>query len=89
MENGPLKMYKIPQIVQHDFPVELPTCMYPMKNIHGDERRNGNVIKTAHHVFNENRNLDISDQVKLFLKVFHTFICTLLISLLLTIYINC
>lgn len=72
MENGPLKMYHARQIVEHNFSVELPMCMYKMKNIHDDttRRKIGNVIKTANHVSNDPLILDISEQVKQFLKVF-------------------
>lgn len=75
MENGPLTMYLTKQIVEHDFSVQLPKCMYKMKNIHDDttRRKIGNVIKTPNHVSNEERSLDISEQVKQFLKVFLLF----------------
>lgn len=66
--NGPVKLYLTKQIVRHDVPVDLPTCMYKIKNIHG--LWNGTVIKTSDHVFTPNKDLDISDQVKQFLKVF-------------------
>lgn len=64
--NGPLKMYQTKQIVQHDFKVQLPNCMYKLKNIHG---RNGTVEQRTDHVSSAPKKVDIFDQVKQFLKV--------------------
>nr|CAH7737124.1 unnamed protein product [Callosobruchus chinensis] len=64
--NGPIKMYQTKQIVQHDFPVELPKCMYRMKNIHA--RRNGMVDGPNDHVTSSEVKLEIFEQVKQFLK---------------------
>ncbi|CAH0555322.1 unnamed protein product [Brassicogethes aeneus] len=63
--NGPIKMYQTKPIVRHDVPVQLPTCMYKIKNIYGP--RNGEV-DPADHVSTANKKLDISEQVKKFLK---------------------
>lgn len=60
-------MYRLKQIVRHDLPVQLPTCMYKLKNIHSG--RNGMIDDSADHVSPPNKKLDIIDQVKQFLKV--------------------
>lgn len=65
--NGPIKMYRTRQIVNHDFVVELPKCMYTLKNIHSI--KNGMVDDSADHVSLQNKKLDIFEQVKQFLKV--------------------
>lgn len=52
-------MYQTKRIVSHDFPVELPKCMYTLKNIHS---RNGMVDGAVDHVATENKKLDIFDQ---------------------------
>lgn len=69
--NGPMKMYRSKQIVRHDFRVELPKCMYIMKNIHSG--RNGVVDGSSGHVAAPKEKLDIFDQVKQFLKVLFIF----------------
>ncbi|KAJ8914561.1 hypothetical protein NQ315_010025 [Exocentrus adspersus] len=66
--NGPIRMYQTRRIVQHDFHVELPKCMYPLKNVHS---RNGMVDGAVDHVSTEKKKLDIFDQVKQFLKNNH------------------
>ncbi|KAJ3642721.1 hypothetical protein Zmor_025479 [Zophobas morio] len=58
--NGPLKMYSTKQVVQHDFRVRLPECMYKLKNIHA--ARNGVVERGTDHVATSTRKLDIFDQ---------------------------
>lgn len=65
--NGPIKMYRTKQIVRHDAFVELPSCMYKLKNIHF--RKNGMVDGSSDHVLPTKKKLDIIDQVKQFLKV--------------------
>lgn len=63
--NGPTKMYSLKQIVRHDFPVELPSCMYKIKNIHSIDKyktRNGMVGDGVDHVSSSRKKLDISDQ---------------------------
>lgn len=60
-------MYRTRQIVRHDVQVKLPTCMYKLKNIHS--LRNAMVDSSSDHVSSQNKNLDIIDQVKQFLKV--------------------
>ncbi|XP_019866982.1 probable aminoacyl tRNA synthase complex-interacting multifunctional protein 2 isoform X2 [Aethina tumida] len=57
--NGPIKMYEKRPIVRHDVPVELPTCMYKLKNVYGS--RNG-VVESADHVSTSDKKLDIFDQ---------------------------
>ncbi|GJQ71668.1 hypothetical protein Trydic_g11364 [Trypoxylus dichotomus] len=64
--DGPLKMYLTKPAVRHDLPVELPNCMYKMKNIH--TVRNGAVITDTGHVSTTKENLDTFDQVIQFLK---------------------
>ncbi|XP_018571406.1 probable aminoacyl tRNA synthase complex-interacting multifunctional protein 2 isoform X1 [Anoplophora glabripennis] len=66
--NGPIKMYQTRRFVRHDIPVELPKCMYTLKNIHS---RNGMVDGAVDHVLAKNKKLDIFDQVKQFLKNNH------------------
>ncbi|KRT79744.1 hypothetical protein AMK59_7848, partial [Oryctes borbonicus] len=58
--DGPLKMYLVKPVVRHDLPVELPNCMYKMKNIH--TIRNGAVITDTGHVSTTKENLDTFDQ---------------------------
>jgi aminoacyl tRNA synthase complex-interacting multifunctional protein 2 len=59
--NGPLKMYRTKQVVHHDFKVELPDCMYKLRNIHA--ARNGMVDqRTTDHVSSSTKKLDIFDQ---------------------------
>ncbi|RZC39907.1 aminoacyl tRNA synthase complex-interacting multifunctional protein 2 [Asbolus verrucosus] len=59
--NGPLKMYRTKQVVRHDFKVELPDCMYKLKNIHAS--RNGMVEqRTTDHISSPTKKLDIFDQ---------------------------
>lgn len=77
--NGPIKMYQTRRFVRHDIPVELPKCMYALKNIHS---RNGMVDGAVDHVSTENKKLDIFDQVKQFLKV--SFISNIIFVLLAT-----
>lgn len=71
--NGPLKMYRMKPIVLHDFPVDLPTCMYRMKNIHAARNTNTADIAAEQRIGDQSatssRKLNILDQVKLFLKV--------------------
>lgn len=70
--NGPAAIYRIKPIVKHDVIINLPKCMYRIKNIHAT--RNG-VGPLDGHV-KPRKNLDISEQVKLFLKVFIYFFCS-------------
>lgn len=65
--DGPLKMYLTKPVVRHDISVELPNCMYRMKNIH--VVRNGTAITDTGHVSTTKENLDTFDQVIQFLKV--------------------
>lgn len=65
--NGPVKMYRMKQIVHHDVPIKLPTCMYKMKNIYPE--RNTTADGPRDHVTPPNKKLDLIDQVKQFLKV--------------------
>ncbi|KAI4461155.1 aminoacyl trna synthase complex-interacting multifunctional protein [Holotrichia oblita] len=58
--NGPLKMYLMKPVVRHDLPVELPSCMYTMKNIH--TVRNDIAITDTGHVSTTKENLDTFDQ---------------------------
>ncbi|KAK9686199.1 AIMP2 lysyl-tRNA synthetase binding domain [Popillia japonica] len=58
--NGPLKMYLMKPVVRHDLPVELPNCMYTMKNIH--TVRNDIAITDTGHVSTTKENLDTFDQ---------------------------
>lgn len=71
--NGPLKMYQTKQIVKHDLVVELPKCMYKLKNIH-ESRNNSMVDGISDHVSHPKKNLNILDQVKKFLKVLYNFV---------------
>ncbi|KAJ8968860.1 hypothetical protein NQ317_016783 [Molorchus minor] len=57
--NGPIRMYRTRQIVRHDIAVELPQCMYTLKNIH--PMKNGMVASTD-HVSSSAKKLDIFDQ---------------------------
>ncbi|KAJ8959962.1 hypothetical protein NQ318_009395 [Aromia moschata] len=57
--NGPIKMYQTRQIVRYDIPVELPKCMYTLKNIHST--RNG-MVDSSDHVSSSDKKLDIFDQ---------------------------
>ncbi|KAF5283151.1 hypothetical protein FQR65_LT02663 [Abscondita terminalis] len=67
--NGPVKMYKTCQIIQHDLKVELPVCMYRMKNIHANKSDDGPL---GDHVSSFRDSADISKQVKQFLKSFRS-----------------
>lgn len=69
--NGPTKMYHMKPVIVHDFTVDLPKCMYRIKNIHS--QRN-NADGTEDHVSLPNKKLDIFDQVKQFLKVLYHFL---------------
>lgn len=73
--NGPIKMYRTKQVVRHDIPVKLPTCMYKLKNIHSalSAGLNGMVDGSSDHVSPPNKKLNIIDQVKQFLKVLLIF----------------
>lgn len=65
--NGPVQMYRTKQIVRRDIAVNLPDCMYKIKSIHAP--RNGTIAQqSAAHVSSKG-SLDISQQVKQFLKV--------------------
>lgn len=79
--NGPIKMYRMKQIVQHDVPIKLPTCMYKMKQIYSG--RNETIDGSRDYVAPPNKKLDIIDQVKQFLKVLFIsyIICDVLIHL--------
>lgn len=57
--NGPTKMYLMKPIVNHDFIVELPQCMYRKKNIH---RPRNTADGTEDHVSSSDKKLDIFDQ---------------------------
>lgn len=65
--NGPVKMYKTRQIIRHDFKVQLPECIFKMKNIHATSDETGPL---GDHVSPAKKSVDISEQVKQFLKVF-------------------
>lgn len=62
-----IKMYHLKPVVVRDFVVKTPKCMYKLANIHSPKK----VDSLENHVTPPNRNLDIFDQVKQFLKVFH------------------
>lgn len=64
--NGPVQMYRTKQIVRRDIAVNLPDCMYQVKSIHG--LRNNRAAEQSDHV-SPKTILDISQQVKQFLKV--------------------
>nr|XP_023027353.1 probable aminoacyl tRNA synthase complex-interacting multifunctional protein 2 [Leptinotarsa decemlineata] len=72
--NGPIKMYRTKQIIKHDLPVELPKCMYALKNIHSNSKSDCGSNKD--HAKASNKKLDIFDQVKQFLKVLFVFVIT-------------
>lgn len=63
--NGPVKMYRTRQIVQNDLKVSLPNCMYKLKNIHATSDETGPL---GDHVSPTKKSVDISEQVKQFLK---------------------
>lgn len=63
--NGPTKMYRTRQIIRHDLPVSLPNCMYKLKNIHATSDPIGPL---DNHVSPFKKSVDISEQVKQFLK---------------------
>ncbi|CAH1170434.1 unnamed protein product [Phaedon cochleariae] len=66
--NGPIKMHRTKQIIHHNIPVQLPKCMYNLKNIHS--RSTNGVVDGSHdHVGVSKNKLDIFDQVKQFLKI--------------------
>ncbi|XP_044271083.1 probable aminoacyl tRNA synthase complex-interacting multifunctional protein 2 isoform X2 [Tribolium madens] len=58
--NGPLKMYRTKQVVRHDITVQLPDCMYKLKNIHA--ARNGMVEQRTDHISSAPKKVDICDQ---------------------------
>lgn len=64
--NGPVQMYRAKPIVRRDIAVNLPDCMYKVKSIHAS--RHNKTAEQCDHV-SPKRNLDISQQVKQFLKV--------------------
>lgn len=64
--NGPLKIYQTKAIIRHDLPVELPGCMYKMKNILSDQKSQPS---GGHVSASPNKNLDLSEQVNKILKV--------------------
>lgn len=66
--NGPATMYRTAQVIRHDLPVELPDCMYKVRNVHGQSRVAD--LADRSHV-----GADITEQVKRFLQVF-TPICS-------------
>lgn len=75
--NGPVKMYQTTQIIRHDLPVNVPNCMYQMKNILSGSKINfvgGEHVSlsssSSTSVSTSNKTLDISEQVNNFLKVF-------------------
>ncbi|XP_060530031.1 aminoacyl tRNA synthase complex-interacting multifunctional protein 2 isoform X2 [Cylas formicarius] len=57
--NGPLRMYNLPQIIQDDFPVQLPKCMYTLKNVHSPRDQADGLVD---HVSSLDNKLDISDK---------------------------
>lgn len=71
--NGPVKLYQTKQIVRHDLAVELPKCMYKLKNIHESRSNNTMVDGLSDHVSPPKKKLNILDQVKTLLKVFNNF----------------
>ncbi|XP_074033789.1 aaRS-interacting multifunctional protein 2 isoform X2 [Leptinotarsa decemlineata] len=60
--NGPIKMYRTTQIIKHDLPVELPKCMYALKNIHSNSK--SDCGSNEDHAKASNKKLDIFDQNK-------------------------
>lgn len=63
--NGPMQMYRTKQIIRHDVPVELPKCMYKMRSVQSSGS-GGSVVAGQQQVAPK---LDITEQVKQFLKV--------------------
>ncbi|KAK4876449.1 hypothetical protein RN001_012871 [Aquatica leii] len=63
--NGPVQMYKTRQIIKHDLKVDLPTCMYGMRNIHA---KTNDLGPLGDHVSPFQDSADISKQVKQLLK---------------------
>lgn len=84
--NGPIKMYQTRQIIRHDLPIELPKCMYTLKNIHS--RKNGMVDQSTDHVTSPKKKLDIFEQVKQFLKVLNISIITKVFLNFLTLFLH-
>lgn len=56
--NGPTKMYQMKPIINHNFAVELPKCMYKMRNIHNQRI----IAAGTDHVSSPDKKLDIFDQ---------------------------
>lgn len=64
--NGPATMYRCKQIINHNEPIELPKCVYKMKNILTTDF---SIMDDEDPKVTGSKNLDISQQVLKFLKV--------------------
>ncbi|XP_022917781.2 probable aminoacyl tRNA synthase complex-interacting multifunctional protein 2 isoform X1 [Onthophagus taurus] len=60
------QMYAMRPLIDHNGPLELPQCMYKMRNLHSG--RNGEVINDTGHVVVSKGNLDTFERVYQFLK---------------------
>ena len=68
MINGATKMYKMQPIIDHDLKINLPSCMFHMRNVHSREKEVDTKI-TEGRIPTSYENLDTFDQVIQFLKV--------------------
>lgn len=64
--NGPNTMYRMRPILKLTEELELPKCMYRMRNIQQAYATN----RLEHQLPNETKSSSISEQVKKFLKVY-------------------
>lgn len=68
MMNGVTKMYKMQPVIDHDLKINLPSCMFQMRNVHSREKEVGTKI-TEGRIPTSYENMDTFDQVIQFLKV--------------------
>jgi len=63
--NGPNTMYRLRPVIKLTEELELPKCMYRMKNI-----QQAYLSRVEHQLSNETKTSSISEQVKKLLKVY-------------------